>query len=294
MQHASQTVLFALSCAFLVSGCERAKAPAKSTGNEASKTDSDSVSDSSAPSTSLPDAKCEQARPRFEDLAWMVESRLSLLVERHDQDLKLTLSKLAAGELEGTPPLPVFARFELQNLSLEMRALSLVLEGLGLEPAQLLKLHGPKNESVWFLPTPCDYAAIEARARARWGVMFRGEISARIGIAPSASALPFDLLLLPGGRAALVPRGRSGAVLRWLNTGGSSPGASALMGASANPDASPPGTDLLSIQSAPLRLRLTGRALGAQAPGEDARMTERLRIRPDDLQRVVSGDSVAP
>jgi hypothetical protein len=277
-----------LLCSWSCEGTPTQESPAAPTGPAPETTE---VEANSPPTP--PDPKCEEARPRFEDLDWLADSRFALLLERHDQDLDATLAALADGSLRAAPPLPVFARFELQNLGLERRTLSLVLDGLGVDPAQVLKVHGPKNESVWFIPLPCDYSTIEASATRRWQVGFRGEVSVRIGVAPADSALPFDLLLLPGARAALVPRGRSGALVRWMNGAGVSSGAAALMG-SGSTDSIAPGLDLQSVEAAPIRLRLAGRALGARPAGEDARMVERFRITPEVLQRAGGGDSVPP
>jgi hypothetical protein len=212
-----------------------------------------------------PDPKCEDS-PHFEDLEWLPESRFALLVAVQDGALSSTLSSFAEGGLDASPPLPVFARFELRNLALELRALALVYESLGVQPQQLLKVHGPKQESLWFLPAPCDHSALEARAAARWKVGFRGDGAARIGIAPQDAALPFDLIFLPGARMALVPRGSAGRVQSWL--GGSTRTPEALTG-DGSVEAAKPGDELTQIDAAPLRLRLSGRALGASGEAVD-------------------------
>ena len=210
-----------------------------------------------------PDPKCEPSA-HLEELDWLPDSRLALLVAVEDEGLQATLEGLTSGQLEVEPPLPVFAAFELQNLALELRTLAMVYEALGLEPAQLLKTHGPKKESVWVLPAPCDHAALEARASARWKVQFRGDGATRIGMAPADAALPFDLLLMPGGRMVLVPRGHAGAVQRWLSSGASTP--SSLTGSPAASGPSP-GSELSTLPPAPLRVRLSGNALGGSAAG---------------------------
>ena len=228
-----------------------------------------------------PDPKCE-ARPSFEELDWMPDTRLAMLVAARDEDLEAALSSLRAGGGTLDPPLPVYANFELKNLALELRALSLVYEPLGLAPEQLLKVHGPKNESVWFVPAPCDHEALAKRAEARWQVGFRGDGSAKIGIAPADAALPFDLLLLPGARLGLVPRGRAGAVQLWM-LGGGKP-ATTVGDAPEAAERVPPGRELLGTSAAPIRLRLEGRALGASV-GADGASADRIRVDRDGAAR---------
>lgn len=221
---------------------------ATSTIDPAAEADSGAVADA--------DPECLEGS-RFENLDWIPPSRFALWIDRSAEEGAAALA--AAPQAAKSEALPIFARFEFDQLAFGLPALDIVLGGLDLAPAELLLVHDADGIAGWMTPAPCDYEGLMARAESRWGMTWRRGVSSQVGRASDASGLPFDLVLLEGERMAVVPQGRGQASARWLR------------GEVADLVEARPGEALEAIPAAPLRLVLRGAALGTEAENAGAR-----------------------
>ncbi len=150
------------------------------------------------------------------------------------------------------------------------------LAELGLEPGEMIEVHGPTNELAWLWSTSCDPDRLATRMLARWGVMLRANLDAKLGLG-DAEQFPFDVVVLAGspGIVALTPLGQGSALLRWLRT--------------AEGDAGP-GSLLAELPRAPIRAVVRGESLLAgERPSDGAGPSHTRTLRVDAEQIELDG-----
>ncbi|MEE9383459.1 MAG: hypothetical protein V3V08_08600 [Nannocystaceae bacterium] len=209
------------------------------------------------------------------------DARLAVRVAWLDPGLEAALRLLGAWHAHRSPALPIFAATEFENLGFDMFGLRGHLERAGLHPAELVKLHGPGGDTLWWTPTRCDEASLRPRLSDTWQVTFRASPRGWIGTASDAAIFPFDILLPRNGAIVLAPRGRAGRIQAWL-------GKHRPLGATA----SGPGERLAQLRPAPLRaafrsdglLTATSTADPSTASAPPSERASTLRIGRDGLE----------
>jgi hypothetical protein len=190
---------------------------------------------------------CGPVGERFVDYDWVpADARLLMVIDRESADLPAALTRLR-GLTEGaaTIGLPVRATLALGQLGMQSQMLALSLARLELAPAELIELHGPGSEIAWVWPTQCEPERVAARVLARWGVLLRANLDAKLGPG-DPERFPFDVVVLADDRIALTPLGRGSALLRWLRTAEGDVG---------------PGSRLGELAPAPIRAVIQGESL---------------------------------
>jgi hypothetical protein len=168
-----------------------------------------------------------------------------------------------AGE-GGLPPPPLVAGLALSQIGFQVRHIRDLLGTLGFAPPELLLLQDPEGAVVWLWRLPCDLPGLQALVEEGWGLRLRTLVSGAVAEPREPARFPFDLLLLPGDRLALVPAGQGLRLLRWLSGGSPRP--------SLAPEAiaEPPSDALASLEAAAIRLVLELRVGGAFTLGSAA------------------------
>lgn len=211
---------------------------------------------------------------RFVDYDWVpADARLLIVIDRESPDLAAALTRLRTlTDDAAAVGLPIRATLALGQLSMQSQMLGLSLGKLELAPAELIELHGPGNEIAWTWPTQCAPERLAARVLARWGVLLRANLDAKLG-AGDPERFPFDVVVLADDRVALTPLGQGSALLRWMRT--------------AEGDAGP-GSKLAELAPAPIRAVLQGESLLAgdeQAhQGSGAAHTRTLRVDAEQIE----------
>jgi hypothetical protein len=206
--------------------------------------------DASEPDPEPEVADCPSGE-RFVDWNWVpADARLLVVIDRQSADLAAALTRLdALGDHAAAVGLPIRASLALDRLGMQAQMLALSLGRLDLDPAELVELHGPRNEIAWAWPTRCPPERLDARVLARWGVMLRANLDAKLGLG-DPERFPFDVVVV-ADRVALTPLGQGSALLGWLRTAEGDEG---------------PGAQLARLAAAPVRAIIQGESLLA---GED-------------------------
>ncbi len=221
-----------------------------------------------APSTS---GRCGPEDTALDELSWVPrDARLVALVEPEQLDDAGARLRALVDDPTLSPPLPVLARLELDQLPLQAQLLWITLDQGGFEPATVLRLQGPDGLSAWVFRAPCDVNTTAARAGAAWKVLFRAAVDARIGRPFPNSPFPYDVLMLAGDRVALVPRDGAEAHRAWLTRPTPDP-----VGAGPLPPG--PGELLLTLEPATVRAVLRGPSLLSPGDGATTDTTRALR-----------------
>ncbi|MCA9653839.1 MAG: hypothetical protein H6712_19610 [Myxococcales bacterium] len=225
---------------------------------------------------------CGEPGASFEAHAWIpatVPAAASIALD--DPDLGAALARLAALTRSDAHGLPIPLAFSLSQWSWQVPTLVATLRQAGFQPAELVFVAGDEADHAWVWASACDLDEAERRIEAAWHLRSRRVVEGVIASPepaedPQAPAFPYDLLMLPGERFALVPAGRAAAVLRrWdrpapsMGLGPAAPGA---------------GPRIDALEPAPVRLVVQGRALldpSAETAPESARS---FRITADALQ----------
>jgi hypothetical protein len=154
----------------------------------------------------------------FDSLSWIPASaRMLIAVDLPSAEVDAAVTLLAAHARSGEHALPLLVDLDVSVLSTELTVLRSLLTRLGLPPRTLVKLHDPQRRPVWLFPASCDLAGLRAAMTGAWGVTMREAVGAWIGSPAPTSSFPFDVVLLPNDRVALVPRGASVPVRAWLD-----------------------------------------------------------------------------
>lgn len=224
---------------------------------------------------------CGPVGERFVDYDWApADARLLTVIDRQSSELPDALTQLhALSDDAATVGLPIRVALALGQLGMQTQMLALSLAKLGLEPGELVELHGPGSELAWLWPTTCDPDLLATRVLARWGVLLRANLDAKLGPG-DAERFPFDVVVLADDRVALTPLGQGPALLRWLRSAKGDPG---------------PGSKLAQLAAAPIRAVVQGESLlaGEQASaGAGPAHTRTLRV--DGQQIELDGEVWAP
>ncbi|MCA9660204.1 MAG: hypothetical protein KC486_17800, partial [Myxococcales bacterium] len=173
----------------------------------------------------------------------------------------------------GLPPPPLVAGLALSQVGFQVKHIRELLGGLGFAPPELLLLQDPEGAVVWMWRLPCDLADLQALVEGGWELRLRTLVRGAIAEPREPARFPFDLLLLPGDRLALVPAGQGLRLLRWLSGGAPRP--------SLGPEASgePPSDALASLEAAAIRLVVELRVGGVFSLGSAGAQGERLLVR---------------
>lgn len=195
---------------------------------------------------------CGPLGERFVDYDWVpADARLLVVIDRQSAELPAALTRLRSlTDNAAQVGLPVRATLALNQLGMQSQMLALSLGQLELEPAELIELHGPGSEIAWTWPTQCAPERLAARVLARWGVLLRANLDAKLGPG-DPERFPFDVVVLADDRVALTPLTQGSSLLRWLRTAEGDEG---------------PGSKLAELAPAPIRVVLQGESLLA---GED-------------------------
>ncbi len=218
-------------------------------------------------------ATCGPIGERFVDYAWVPDdARLLIVIDRDAEDLPAALARLQSLTDEAAAVgLPIRATLALRQLGMQTQVLGLSLARLGLEPGELIELHGPGNELAWMWTTSCEPASLATRMLARGGVLLRANLDAKLGVG-DRERFPFDVVVLADGRVALTPLGQASALLAWLR------------GAQGE---ARPGSILAELAPAPIRAVVRGESLLAgedPSPGSDRAHTRTLRVEGERIE----------
>jgi hypothetical protein len=206
---------------------------------------------------------CGPRGERFDALEWIPgDTKLAILISGSASDEALAKSHATLGEWveTGDAGVPIYAGLEYGQLAFSSDAVRSTLTAAGFHPEQLLRLVGPKGESLWSWRTTCDLDEIGRSVQSSWSMELRTAVEGRVGTS-SDPAFPFQLLLLSGGRAVLVPLGQAERISLWLDT---------------DPEDEGPGMYLSAAEPAPLVSFVQGHAL---LMGEGAARGNRLLVR---------------
>lgn len=244
-----------------------------------------------------PTETCGPADERFANLDWVPsDARFVALVDlgATQQARASTFAKLAELDEDPAVGLPVFVAFELDGLSFGAATVDSLLDQVGLHPAEVVKLTGPDGLPVWLAPSSCDVGELSARVGDAWQMTVRETAEGRVGTtAPDATApIPFDLLVLPADRIALVPRGKHLDGRGWLSRAAASGGDTQVgtAGGGSSAGARSIGATVTDLESAPVRAAFQGRAL--ITPGStlsDADPSRPRTLRADAEQASIDG-----
>jgi len=240
-------------------------------------------------------AVCEGNRgERFEDPIEL-PPRLRIVARMDLADTALSpalehLERWARGEgaQEGRPEPPIVAGLALSQAGFQVGHLRELLGSLGIAPPELMLFQGPDGEVLWLWRMPCDLEGLRPLVESGWNLRLRTLVRGAIGEPKDPERFPFDLLLLPGERLALVPAGTGHKLLRWLTDGGPQ-----VPGLGPSDDDADLAELLAQLDPAPIRLVVAGK-VGASLtlrPGAEGSEPQRVRVTGEGLE--ISG-SVAP
>ena len=258
-------------------------------GDSSAGDDSSEGAGADADDAPVPQGACGRRGLRMEDFGWLPAD--ARVVIRFDLDNPQTpqalrhLAERARGEDHG---LPITLAFGATQWPIFVPVLGSLLDEIGLTPAELVYVQlGGETGFAWVVPHQCDVDAVvlhdpRATRPARPAQDDLRVVSPKKDDPEAPPPFPYDLLLLEGGRAAMVPAGQGEAVLRGLSgkrdavgLGGSAPAWDDVLG---------------GIEAAPLRGIVRGRAL----MGTGSRRSEPsvLRVTADavTLEPLVAGE----
>lgn len=248
----------------------------------------------------VPEGACGPRALRMEDFGWLpADARVVIRFDLEDPRTPQALAHLAERARAEDHGLPITLAFGATQWPIFVPVLGSLLDEIGLTPAELVYVQLAGDSGfAWVLPHQCDIDEAILRVETAWGLEARRDVSAVVLRDPNGTALrrrpgqddlrvvspapdkgdapppfPYDLLLLEGGRAAMVPAGHGEAVLRALSGRGDAGGLGT----------SPPAWDdvLDAIEAAPLRGVVRGRALMGTGSGRSEPST--LRVTADAL-----------
>lgn len=211
---------FAAAALLAASGCPRAAGEDTRTPSETSPetTGGASVDDAGgeAPGDAPPLA-CGSPGLRVEELAWLPgTTRAVVLVDLDDPDRSAALAVLAARARATGHGMPIDLAFTFGEWTWQIPALAGTLARVGLAPGNVVYVHTAEPTGAFVLQHDCDVERLRAAMTEAWGVSWRTLVEGALGRATEGTAFAWDVLLLPGGRAMLVAKGRGDAWLRAL------------------------------------------------------------------------------
>ncbi len=205
---------------------------------------------------------CGPRSERFANLDWVPrDARFVALLDLDASPEARAAAHRALSALDEDPALglPVFVGFGLGGLSLGSTTVASLLAQVELSPSDLVKVTSPRGVPLWVLPSSCDLGELGERVGEAWQMRVRETADGRVGTAPGGGPIPFDLVVLPGDKLALTPRGKHLDARDWL--GRRTVGTEAL-GANARDAAERPiGPTVAELEAAPVRAAFQGRSL---------------------------------
>jgi hypothetical protein len=228
---------------------------------------------------------CGSVGERFEDHAWVPSSATTVAsVQLDAPELPAALQALAEHARAPGHGLPIPLSFSLGGWSWQVPVLVATLRTAGFRPAELVFVGDDGADHAWLWRSTCDLDAAIERIEAAWAVEARrtveGVVATPRAPAPGseAPAFPYDVLMLPGERMALVPAGRASAVLDRFSRPRPTLGLGGAPLATA-------GHRIDELDPAPVRIVVLGRALlDPAAPAADHE-AQRLRVTGDGVER---------
>lgn len=224
----------------------------------------------------------------FDDHAWApAESPAVASIALDHPELPEALHALAEhtrGEGHG---LPIPLAFSLSQWSWQVPALVATLRQAGFAPAELVFVAGDPSDHAWVWRSACDLDAALETIGDRWRVRSRTVVEGVIASPlppdePDGVAFPYDVLVLPGDRFALVPAGQAATTLqRWDR-----PAPTTALGS----PAPGPGDRLDALAPAPIRLVVRGHALVDPSTTTAPDETRSLRITASGVE-TTTGDA---
>lgn len=204
---------------------------------------------------------CGAVGERFEQHAWAPSSATTVAsVVLDAPDLTPALRALAEHVRAPGHGLPIPLSFSLGEWSWQVPVLVATLRQAGFRPAELVFVSDDAADHAWLWRSTCDLEEAIERIETAWAMDARRTVEGVVATPrPSAAgsdvpAFPYDVLVLPGERMALVPAGRASAVLDRFGRPGPAVGLGGAPVATA-------GHRLDELLPAPVRLVVLGRAL---------------------------------
>jgi hypothetical protein len=273
--------------------CHPASARPPDAGTTAAASSADTRGQRPPAPTAAEPVPCGPAGERFEDHGWVPAGAAAVAsVEVDAPALPAALGALAEHVRAPGHGLPIPLAFSLGQWSWQIPALVATLGQAGFHPAELVLVRD-EVDAAWVWRSTCDLDEAVARIEAAWSVRARRTVEGIIATpGPAAAAgtpaFPYDVLLLPGERMAVVPAGRGSAVLGRLGR------PAAVIGLSGAPVASA-GRRLDALAPAPVRLVVLGRGLLDPAAATADHEALALRATADGVQGPgASGDASLP
>ncbi len=163
-------------------------------------------------------ASCGAPGGRFEEHAWAPPDAPAVLsVALDDPGLTDALAHLVAHTRGSGHGLPISLAFSLGQWSWQIPVVVATLRQAGFEPAELVFVADAQARHAWVWRSACDLDQAVAQIEAAWGLRSRrtveGVVATALPTEPAAPGFPYDVLMLPGERFALVPRGSASALL---------------------------------------------------------------------------------
>jgi len=221
-------------------------------------------------------ALCGEPGLGFEEHAWAPADASAVASIRLD-DPELSASLSALGEFtRGTDHgLPIPLALSLGQWSWQVPLLVATLHDAGFEPAELTFVASDDAAHAWVVRSTCDLDEAIERMEDAWGVQTRRSVDGVVGTAPPPTddtpAFPYDVLLLPGDRLALVPAGRGLSALARFGR----PAPTRGLGVTAPQTA---GRRVDVLPPAPVRLVVLGLSLVAPTEGHTPGDARGLRV----------------
>lgn len=266
--------------------------PVSDTGGPSEATSASSGSEAPSPEAPAPaePAPCGPVGERFEQHAWAPGSLTTVASVQLDAPA-LASALRALAEHVRTPGhgLPIPLSFSLGEWSWQVPVLVATLRQAGFRPAELVFVSDDASEHAWLWRSTCDLDEAIERIETAWAVDARRTVEGMIATprAPAAGSdapsFPYDVLLLPGERMALVPAGRASAVLERFARPGPAVGLGGLPAASA-------GRRLDELLPAPVRLVVLGRALLDPAATVADHEAQALRVTGEGIETTAAPD----
>jgi len=280
-----------LGVVVLAAACHPASGPTPPDATATDGTGSGTTDGGTATETTPPEpgpvepAPCGAVGERFEGHTWAPSSATTVAsVEVDAPALPSALAALAEHARTSGHGLPIPLAFSLGEWSWQVPVLLATLRQAGFRPAELVFVSDDASDHAWLWRSTCDLDEAIERIETAWAVDARrtveGVVATPRAPAPGSEtpAFPYDVLLLPGERMALVPAGRASVVLERLGRPGPSVGLGGTPAATA-------GHRLDELDPAPVRLVVLGRALLDPAASVADHEAQALRVTEDGVHR---------
>ncbi|GEM_PF-3939128 len=230
----------------------------------------------SSPSPSRP-SMVDSTCPGGEVLAWApVDTKVLVHVDLRDDTLAHALTRSSTLD-SGVAPVPILVAAIVAELHWELRTIRFILANAGFYPNKIVRLTALDGTTVWLWHGECDFPVARHAIETAWHLdMIETSAGWRGHNSATKHAFPYDALVLPGGRFALVPAGTAARMHGWL------------MAAPPPAPSRPPAELLGLVPAAPIRAVWSGDALlGSHVADDQVRVepvSRWLRVTPSDIE----------